>query len=125
MPPSQQSELHMGAAPTDAVILSRVFGYSCEASRNNAKYTACGAVVYPAGATVVRVDVGSGGQSFGTFHAGSEICALAISKDINVGNVRYFRGAENCSMGGVKCCRGAKQSNTRSAFECHYTPCIR
>ena len=81
MPPSQQSELHMGAAPTDAVILSRVFGYSCEASRNNAKYTACGAVVYPAGATVVRVDVGSGGQSFGTFHAGSEICALAISKD--------------------------------------------
>ena len=72
------------SAPTDALALSRVFGYSCSASRNNAKYTECGAVIYPAGGTLVRVDLGSGAQSFGTAHAGFEICALAISLDKSI-----------------------------------------
>ena len=72
------------SAPTDALTLSRVFGYSCSASRNNAKYTECGAVIYPAGGTLVRVDLGSGAQSFGTAHAGFEICALAISLDKSI-----------------------------------------
>ena len=72
------------SAPTDALTLSRIFGYSCGASRNNAKYTVCGAVIYPAGCTLLRVDLGSGAQSFGTAHAGFEICALAISTDRSI-----------------------------------------
>jgi len=71
-------------AITDNLSLSRVYGYSCMATRNNAKYSACGAVIYPSGGTVVRVDLGSGTQSYGTVHAGFEICALAISIDRSI-----------------------------------------
>ena len=80
-PQHQKTRDESSSAPPDTLLLSRVFGYCSETSRNNVKYTACGAVIYPAGGTVIRVDIGNGGQSFGTFHAGFEICALTISKD--------------------------------------------
>ena len=79
-----QVQFPLSSLTTDALFLSRVYGYSCGTIRNNAKYSACGAVIYPSGGTVVRVDLGSGTQSFGTCHAGFEICALAISTDRSI-----------------------------------------
>ena len=79
-----QVQFPLSSLTTDALLLSRVYGYSCGTIRNNAKYSACGAVIYPSGGTVVRVDLGSGTQSFGTCHAGFEICALAISTDRSI-----------------------------------------
>lgn len=63
------------------LTLHRIFGYSCCNARNNAMYSASGAVIYPAGGVLVHLNVDSGSQSFGTVHAGREIAALAISCD--------------------------------------------
>ncbi|KAJ1447589.1 hypothetical protein M885DRAFT_471813 [Pelagophyceae sp. CCMP2097] len=82
-PPSQPRKT-LAAATTASLALSRVFGYSCGSWRNNAKYGNDSTCFYPAGSVLIKLDMKSGTQAFGTAHAGRTIAALALSDDGNL-----------------------------------------